>query len=186
MPRRFSDSTRTWIYRYLALRDGDRCAACGITPRELDKNGYSTPRNRLEIDHVDSNPRNNGESNLQLLCPTCNTSKENRRRRGRPKLSSDLCVCAETYVMKQAIPYAEASAEMRANAQYELSFRAWLMDYIQQHGHIGKADAVNAGAEICGCNPSTSGRYLAKLTSLVGPLRESKDRTGTVTISLKE
>lgn len=185
MPRRFSSETRAWIYRYLVLRDGEKCAACGTTPEELDHN--PTTRNRLEIDHVDNNPHNNVESNLRLLCPSCNTSKENTRRRGRAKLPSVSCVCAcaETRVMKEAIPYAEASAEMRANAQYETSFRTWLLDYVKQHGHIGKVDAINAGAELCGCNPSTSGRYLAKLTSLVGPLREFKDRTGAIVISYK-
>jgi hypothetical protein len=87
--------------------------------------------------------------------------------------------------MKQAIPYAEASPEMRANAQYEIAFRSWLLDYIRSNGHIGKVEAINTGAEFCGCNPSTSGRYLAKLTSLVGPLRELKDRTGTIVITAK-
>jgi len=188
MPRRFGTETRAWIYRYLCLRDGEKCAACGITPEELKKLDHNpTTRNTLDIDHIDNNRQNNAESNFQLLCRTCNVAKENKSRRGRAKLPSVSCVCecADTRVMKEAIPYAEASPEMRANAQYEISFRTWVLNYIREHGHIGKVDAINAGAELCGCNPSTSGRYLAKLTSLVGPLRESKDRTGAMVITYK-
>jgi hypothetical protein len=188
MPRRFSTETRAWIYRYLCLRDGEKCAECGITPAEIKLlNNKPMTRNGLEIDHIDNNHNNNGESNFQLLCPTCNTIKENTHRRGRPKAPKCPCVCvrAETDIMKDALPYAEASPEMRANAQYETSFRTWLLEYIRNNGYVGKVDAVNAGAEICGCNPSTSGRYLAKLTSLAGPLRESKDRTGAIVISYK-
>jgi len=178
MPRRFSTVTRTWIYRYLCLRDGEKCAICNYVPTTF----YS-----LDIDHIDNNKLNNVESNFQLLCRSCNVAKENTHRVGRPKAPKGtcVCVCADTDVMKQAIPYAEASAEMRANAQYETAFRAWTLSYIKEHGHISKVDAVNAGAELCGCNPSTSGRYLAKLTSIAGPLRESKDRTGAIVVSYK-
>ena len=42
-----------------------RCVSCGITAREA----------RIEIDHVDGNPSNNEESNLQVLCETCNKGK---------------------------------------------------------------------------------------------------------------
>jgi len=188
MPRRFATETRAWIYRYLCLRDGEKCAECGITPTEIKQlDNKPMTRNGLEIDHIDNNSNHNVESNFQLLCPTCNTIKENTSRRGRPKAVKcpSVCVCAETDVMKKAIPYAEASPEMRANAQFETSFRAWLLSYIREHGYIGKVDAVNAGAELCGCNPSTSGRYLAKLTSIAGPLRESKDRTGAMVITYK-
>ena len=161
MPRRFSTETRTWIYRYLVLRDGEKCAICDYVPTTF----YS-----LDIDHIDNNKLNNVESNFQLLCRSCNVAKENTHRVGRPKATKGpcVCVCADTDVMKKAIPYAEASAEMRANAQYETAFRAWTLSYIKEHGHISKVDAVNAGAELCGCNPSTSGRYLAKLTSIAG------------------
>jgi len=175
MPRRFSSETRRWIYNFLALRDGEQCAICGEIP---------TTRNTLDIDHIDGNPRNNEQSNLQLACRGCNVAKENKRRPGvqgeRERENPN------TRVFKLAIPYGSGSPEMQANACYEIPYRVWLLSYIVEHGFIGKPDAINAGAEYVGCNPTTARKYLDKLVSLAGPCAETKDATGQTVISLKE
>lgn len=175
MPRRWATQTRYWAYRFLVLRDGEVCQECGYIP---------TTRNSMDIDHIDGNPHNNEESNLRLLCHPCNVAKENRRRARRPSVQGER-ENPRTRVLKQAIPYHEGSAEMQANFLFEVDYRSWLLQFIRDYGFITKKEAINAGAEIVGCNPTTSAKYLAKLTSLAGPLTETKDMVGDVVITLK-
>lgn len=175
MPRRWATQTRYWAYRFLVLRDGEVCQECGK---------ISTARNSLDIDHIDGNPHNSEESNLRLLCRECNVARENRRRAGRPSVHEER-ENPRTRVLKQAIPYHEGSAEMQANFLFEVDYRTWLLQFVSQFGFITKKEAVNAGAETVGCNPTTSAKYLAKLTSLAGPLTETKDMVGDVVIILK-
>ena len=179
MPRRFSSETRKWIYNFLVLRDGEKCAICGSIP---------TTRNTLDIDHIDSNPHNNVQSNLRLACRSCNVARENKRRaRKRPSDQGEReRENPNTRVFKLAVPYGNGSPEMQANACYEIPYRAWVIGYVMEHEFITKTDAINAGAEIVGCNPTTARKYLDKLTSMIGPLVESKDATGQTVISLKE
>jgi hypothetical protein len=80
------------------------------------------------------------------------------------------------------VVYRDGSAEMQANYLFELDYRNWLNAYIDENGFIPKKEAINAGAEVVGCNPTTSAKYLAKLTSIVGPLAEMKDMLGEVII----
>lgn len=73
---------------------------------------------------------------------------------------------------------------MQANYLFEVDYRSWLLSFVIEHGFITKREAVNAGAEVVGCNPTTSSKYLSKLTSLAGPLNEAKDMLGEVVIVL--
>lgn len=57
--------------RYKILeRDGFRCVKCGATPQNC----------LLEVDHIDSDPTNNKENNLQTLCEVCNMGKPSPNR----------------------------------------------------------------------------------------------------------
>ena len=71
---------------------------------------------------------------------------------------------------------------MQANFLFEIDYRSWLLKFMDEYEFITKKEAINAGAEVVGCNPTTSAKYLAKLTSLAGPLCETKDMTGEVVI----
>ena len=71
---------------------------------------------------------------------------------------------------------------MQANFLFEVDYRTWLLKFMDEYEFITKKEAINAGAEMVGCNPTTSAKYLAKLTSLAGPLTETKDMTGEVVI----
>ncbi len=171
MPRRWSSpQTRAWAYRYLVLRDGEKCALCGKVP----KNTYS-----LDIDHIDRDPTNTYPHNLRLLCRSCNVAEENRKRP-----SDAVCVGVKgrerpgTRIARDVVPYYEGSPEMQANALFEVRYRHWLQGFIDARGFIPKKEAVNAGAEAVGCSPATAARYLAKLTSYLGPLKETKDMLG--------
>lgn len=182
MPRRWGINTRQWAYRYLVLRDGERCARCFNIP---------TAQNKLDIDHRDGDSHNNDPDNLRLLCRPCNVILENKgrvlqvspsdqnereRNQGKPA----------TAIVKEAISYPEGSPEMQANYLYELDFRNWLLSKIRDQGGFSREDAINAGAEIVGCSPSTTGKYLAKLVSSEGPLIESRDMLGSKILQLKD
>jgi len=174
MPRRWSTQTRAWAYRFLVLRDGEFCQICGRFP--------TTPF-ALDIDHIDGNKKNNDESNLRLLCRRCNVSLENTRRPFRPSVQEER-ENPRTRICKQAASYRDGSAEMQANYLFEVDYRSWLLAYIHENGFISKKEAINGGAEVVGCNPTTSTKYLSKLTSFVGPLREIRDMLGDVVIVL--
>jgi len=108
----------------------------------------------------------------------------------------DRCVCDNTDVRNSpaapgsanmrarrgAIDFESGSPEMHANGLYEDKARSWLVDLVAAHGEVLKRDAINAGAEFVGCSPMTIRRYIDKLTSLFGPLVETRDAAGRVVI----
>lgn len=185
MPRRWGINTRLWAYRYLVLRDGEMCSRCYEIP--------TAQKDTLDIDHIDGNDWNNEPDNLQLLCRSCNVTKENQRRAGVAP-PGDQYVCeregkegkAQTRVSREVVNYAEGSTEMQANFLFELDFRKWLLGKIRVLGGYPKLDAINSGAELVGCSPSTTARYLVKLTSSAGPLRESRDMLKDTILELKD
>jgi hypothetical protein len=189
-PRRWATSTRLWAYRYLVLRDGEHCAICHAGPTTQNtpttrgpttQNG-STTQNTLDIDHIDGNPNNNHPDNLRLLCRQCNvaTSNSSNPRKGD---SSDLCVCVRerkegkpgTRIARKDASYRDGSPEMQASLLYEVRFRRWLMRKVMKEGGYDRATAIAEGAEIAGCSPATTARYITKLTSPSGPLTEMDD-----------
>lgn len=180
MPRRWGINTRLWAYRYLVIRDGEQCARCYEIP---------TAQNTLDIDHIDGNPQNNDPDNLRLLCRSCNVALGNKAR-----LPSAQYVCeregkegkASTRVVREVVRYQEGSTEMQANFLFELDFRTWLLGKIRELGGFPKQDAITAGAEIVGCSPATTARYLTKLTSSAGPLQERRDMLKATILTLKD
>jgi hypothetical protein len=152
----------------------------------------STTQNTLDIDHIDGNPKNNEPDNLRLLCRRCNVSLSNKSR-PRRSLSSDLSVCVReiregkpaTRIAREDANYREGSPEMQANLLYEVPFRRWIMKQVTTNGSYDYSTAMNEGAEVTGCSPQTTSRYLAKLTSPAGPLTETKDALGHRVLILK-
>lgn len=177
MPRRWGVNTRVWAYRYLVLRDGEHCQECG---------GIPTTQNTLDIDHIDGNHKNDYPDNLRLLCRRCNTTLGNKARS-----SSAKCVRERvegkpaTRIVKEDAGYRQGSPEMKANLLYEVSFRRWIMSTVCSLGGYPKAEAINEGAELFGCSPQTTQRYLAKLLSSAGSLKEEKDLLGHPVLVLK-
>lgn len=74
---------------------------------------------------------------------------------------------------------------MQANLIYEVSFRRWLMHKITTQGSYDRTTAINEGAELVGCSPATTARYLLKLTSPSGPLTEIQDALAHPILILK-
>jgi hypothetical protein len=191
-PRRWGTNTRAWAYQCLVLRDGERCAICHAIPTTRNESLAHRPttQNTLDIDHIDGNPKNNELDNLRLLCRRCNVTAANRlrsakdlrsakrereRSEGRPA----------TRIAKQDANYREGSPEMQASLLYEDRFRRWVIARVIQRGSYDYASAVNAGAEVTGCSPLTTRRYLDKLTSEDGPLDKIKDALGHRVLILK-
>ena len=90
-------------------------------------------------------------------------------------LEEGLTATAQAY---QAIPYAEGSPEMQASTFFELTYRTWVLTHLP----IKRTEAINGGAEATGCSVETAARYLAKLTSMAGPLTTTQNDRGIVTI----
>ena len=186
MANRFQIRQHEIVYRFIAARDGEYCLICKKKPSVVN----------LQIDHADNDPDNWDPENLHLLCqkhnielrgkPTrehkrtirsysANNERERARERGREG----------THLVKDMVDFRNASPEMKANSYYETQYREWLLTVIREQKFITKIEAKNSGAEVVGCSPLTADRYLAKLTSSIGSLKESKDATGTVIISFK-
>lgn len=177
MPRRWGSNTRLWAYRYLVLRDGEHCDICTKIP---------TTRNGLDIDHKDGNKNNDNPSNLRLLCRHCNVILENKSRlHEMSKLEPSVRGEREreegqpsTRLVREAVDYKGGSVEMQASFLFELDYREWVLLQVTQRGAVLKKEAIYAGAELVGCSPNTTTKYLAKLTSAAGPLQEYKDKLG--------
>lgn len=214
MPKRLSKAARYWNYQYLCQRDGEHCQHCGAVPTNpisavrVEVNSAAggvsyipsaALRRRvkkseitLEIDHINEDKHDERPENKQLLCKTCNVGKQNRARAKRP---SDLSVgvgermraegCSATRVVKAVVDFAHGSAEMQAAGQCELPFRRWVMAVLGSTDHVEKRDLIYSGAETVGCSPSTAERYLEKMTSSAGALKEARDSMGGTVIMMK-
>jgi hypothetical protein len=185
-PRRWGTNTRAWAYRYLVARDGEACSICHAIPTTQNP----TTQNTLDIDHIDGNPNNNDPDNLRLLCRHCNVTISNTSRSSN-QLSSAKRERetkegkAATRIARLDCHYREGSPEMQANYLYEVPFRRWLMRKVAMTGGYDKQTAIAEGAELFGCSPLTTARYLTKLTSPAGPLIETQDALGHRYLILK-
>lgn len=184
MPNRYQINQRRIIYSFLAARDGEYCLMCG--PEKQHK--------KLDIDHMDGDRNNWSPSNLHLLCRKHNLklrsvsakqhaatiraySAKNERERER-KYSFP-----GTKMIRDLVDYRQGSPEMQANSYYELEYRNWVLEELTRLGTMRLEDAVYGGAEVVGCSPVTTRRYLKKLTSVIGILQEGKDGYGNSVIS---
>ena len=182
MPRRWGVNTRLWAYRYLVLRDGEFCNRCRKIP---------TTQNSLDIDHINGVEKDDAPSNLRLLCRRCNVILGNQARphRGLPSAQRERERSQgkpATAVAKGDVPYREGGPEMQANLLFEVPFRSWLLTTIREQKEYLKSEAINSGAEIIGCSPTTTSKYLSKLTSSQGPLKETKDLLGHSILIFKD
>jgi hypothetical protein len=149
----------------------------------------ATP-NTLDIDHIDGNPNNDNQDNLRLLCRRCNVATSNRLH-PRRNHSSDLREREKregrpaTRIARLDANYREGSPEMQANLLYEVPFRRWLMQKVTTEGGYDRTTAIAEGAELVGCSPLTTARYITKLTSPSGPLLETDDALHHRILTLK-
>lgn len=62
------------LKKYLFEKYEERCCLCGWNKRHPVTNKVP-----LEVNHIDGNPFNNSEENLQLICPNCHSLTTNFR-----------------------------------------------------------------------------------------------------------
>ncbi len=190
MPKRFTVKQHETVYQFIAARDGEYCIISDCHKRPL-------PNAPLQIDHADNNPDNWHPENLHLLCKKHNLAMRSVTKREHQKTISDCCALNErerarergregTNLVKDLVDYRNASPEMKANSYYEIQYREWVLTTIRENGFITKEEALNSGSEVVGCSQLSAGRYLAKLTSGVGALKQTKDATGTMIVSFKK
>lgn len=182
MANRFQVNQHRLAYNFVASRDGEYCLIC--------KRGSS--KVKLQIDHADNNPSNWEPENLHLLCQEHNLQLRivplaKKLRTIRWHSAKNVCVRERKYgslntkVAKDTLDYQHGSEEMKANNMFEPVFTEWLLNHLP----MSKDEAINSGSYIAGCNPYTCVRYLKKLTSAAGPLREFKESMGIVTVDFK-
>jgi len=186
MARRYQTRERQIIYDFLVDRDGEQCFVCPAKP----------PKFRLEIDHADGNPKNDDPDNLHLLCKMHNILMRQKTKRChinylkkygavRERERERTGISSSTHKVKNRIDFSVGSQEMKANNEYELQYREWLLNYLIQYKVISRKESANSGAEIVGCSQTTVGRYIDKLTSSVGPLKKTVNSEGVQIITFK-
>jgi hypothetical protein len=178
--KRLRGRAREEALEEIIKRDGPACRKCGRTDRGLT------------IDHI-GDPELHSLSNLQGLCFICNASKGGyKRQKDRQPKQSDVWEREKirnsirgdkqaeakkdaTEQLHESVDYQQGSPEMVANDFAEIEFRNWLRAYVRSHGSISREKAIADGAELFGVSPNTSRRYLLKITSDAGPLKQVKD-----------
>jgi hypothetical protein len=174
------------VYSFLAFRDGEWCIICG--PDKKHKN--------LEIDHADGDPNNWSPSNLYLVCHQHNCwlrgmDAKKHLRTIRDYSAKNVCVCVKkfsfpgTMKVRDLVDYKQGSPEMQANSYFEVEYREWILGEVNRLGTMRSDDAIYAGAEVVGCSPETTRRYLKKLTSVIGVIKEEKDQYGNKIIRFR-
>lgn len=189
MPNRFQVTVHKILFDYIAARDGAYCL--------IGRIGHKKCHGELQIDHVDSNPRNWNYDNLCLLCQKHNIEMRNKTpaehlRVIRAYSARNVCVSMKqrgiesTHTLKAIVNYSQGSIEMQTNSICERIFIDWILTEIKRLGQLLKKEATNSGAAVAGCSPVTISRYLDKLTCSVGPLKESRDQTGHVIVAFRK
>jgi len=143
------------LHEALIKKGGNVCQNCGAL-------GIRT---QLIKDHIDNNNSNNNLENLQLLCRSCNYSKDSRK-------SIDMCV--------RSPPPISQNSSLSVNREKEPKFRKWILEELERKGAVDGAKVysecvINAGAEKVGISPETVKRYLKKMCSNAGQLETSYD-----------
>ena len=142
--------TRKKWYTFLVSRDGEYCKGCGKLALEC----------QLVVDHRDNNSKNNTESNLQLLCRSCNYLKNPRNE------PLDLCVSNKD------------RSSISINQEKESKFRKFVYESLDNSQVVDYDELINSSAEYCDISPETSKRYLKKMCSSLGKLEKFLGFTG--------
>jgi len=184
MPNRFQINQHDIVYRFLVARDGERCfhPSCNMKPPEVV----------LQIDHADNDITNWAPEYLHLFCPKHNLELRHKTTAEHLRLIREYSAKNErergirsTNIVKEMVEFQNGSTEMKANSYFEINYRDWIYTTVKEQRFITKTDALNAGAEVVGCSTLTASRYLAKLTSSVSNLKETKDAAGRIVITFR-
>jgi len=132
-------------YGEISDRNGEYCNLCGALPTERS----------LVIHHKDNNNYNNADSNLILLCRTCNYTIHPRMEE-RPV---DSCVSSTP-----------SPSALSVNRMKEQRYRKYIYRKIINNENTHYKRLIVSSAEFIGISPVTSKRYLDKMCSEEGIL----------------
>ena len=133
---------RDQLYPIIVIKQfGEYCVRCKRDPFILDQLGRSS---LLVIDHINNDNTDNRLENLQFLCVSCNTKKNNP-------------VHEPT---KRDMP-----GEYDISKANEGKFRAYVFGRVLLETAIERKGLIADGAEFVGCSPQAIKNYLFKMTS---------------------
>ncbi len=133
----------------------------------------------LQVHHIKKNkshPKYNHDNNLMVLC---NDYTDNKCHKDlHETLTSGERESEKKIVIKEEVDYQKASAEMQVNEYAEMPFRNFVKAKILKNPRKRylKDESIYSGAEVCDISPTTSRKYLKKMTSEEGELEEYKDK----------
>ncbi len=213
MPKRYSPKERAILIGFIIERDGEECRLCHKEPSEL---ASPLQIDHIDGDHFNrahTNLRLLCQSCNQLEMhrlkregqSTNGKTPQPRNGNGRwvstvVAAKGDLLRCVSVTkdvpnmdggaairrVVMGVSRYSDGSPEMRAAEFFEPPFTEWLMATLRQRGHLTYKDAADAGAQVVGCNPMTTRRYLDKLCSFEGPCEIVPDAMNRRVVVLRE
>ena len=183
-----SRSLNSYQKNVIKKSQGCICAFCG-SKRE---------KKFLEVHHINLLEHDNRKENLILLCGNYTDSRCHKKIHS--KLSFADGVDKELLIeltpkflggerekekkskiiIKEEVDYQTgSSAEMKVNDFAEFPFRNWIVAKIRSSANqrILKNEAINGGAEKNDVSPTTTRKYLQKMTSEEGELEEFKCAT---------
>lgn len=205
MPKRMPARERLMYLEAVILRDGDLCLLCRRMPlleRTLDHVNGRSRDNRLEnlvllcraCNTAEGNRARRGGINRRLLTPAslpqyraraAETLANASRFQKMPDPSGARVTVSEGEMgrPRPGEPGIDrrgwGSAEEAANQVMEPTYRLWLFRWVKDRGFIGRADAVDAGAEyldqaVGRASQQTVERYFRKAISSTGWLEERR------------
>ena len=139
---RSAGETRQWQYRFLALRDGEKCWICGVVLKVL------------LVGHFPDGAPNEPEF-LHLVCQSCNFKMRKVTGKVRVSARKSMAVADEGGVERE-------SPELKIAKEAEPIYYQWLLENVERQGGLTFFDAVYEGAEFANISPVTARRYLYK------------------------
>jgi len=218
MAKRLSPAANQITYDFIVQRDGPKCRNCLLPPPQFEgrsKRGeIVVTYGRHDIDHKNNDAGDWRPDNLQLLCRSCNVSKQRawetylsvpeplrppfeewfHTDTGASRNSPRVCAQDDLFrpsespterVRRIVGHHDEAGPVFHVSVLCEARFRAWMFDALSERILMLKVEAVNGGAEHAGCSPETARRYLAKMCSIAGPLTTIRNQYGRLLVTLR-
>lgn len=159
-----SQRSRKKYYPVIAKRDGDSCNICGVPVKAK----------LLVIDHIDNDNNNNAETNLQLLCRSCNVTKDHKTSR----------VSKTGAIIEPAIT--TTTEQMAVGRKARSKFLNWLVECLKLDGEMEYWTCVTDGSFITDVSAQTIERYITKFNSQYGPIAVTVDENNTRFIKMRE
>ena len=144
--------------------------------------------NRVVFDHLNENPQDNRIDNLVLACQSCNVSRitdGELHERGLEKLEEN----EKTMFVREKIDSSESiiSKEIDINQKNTRITEKFVSSLIDETGSVLYSEVLDACVFLCqkhsghGSHQSVR-NYLASLTSIVGPFKETRNEQNKRTI----